>query len=65
MKQRTKVGSAYRKWSKIRCGIPQESILGPLFFNIFINDIFMITEHSDICSFADDNILMRKKVNRN
>ena len=56
-KQSTKVGSAYSKWSKIRRGIPQGSILGPLLFNIFINDIFMIIEQSDICNFADDNTL--------
>ena len=56
-KQRTKVGSAYSKWSKIRRGIPQGSILGPPLFNIFINDIFMIIEQSDICNFADDNTL--------
>ena len=56
-KQRTKVGSAYSKWSKIRRGIPQGSILGPRLFNIFINDIFMIIEQSDICNFADDNTL--------
>ena len=56
-KQRTKVGSAYSKWSKIRRGIPQGSILGPLLFNIFINDIFMIIEQLDICNFADDNSL--------
>ena len=56
-KQRTKVGSAYNKWSKIRGGIPQGSILGPILFNIFINAIFMIIEQSDICSFEDDNAL--------
>ena len=56
-KQRTKVGSAYSKWSNIRRGIPQGSILSPLLFNIFINDVFMIIEQSDICNFADDNTL--------
>ena len=56
-KQRTKVGSAYSKWSKIRRGIPQGSILGPMLFNTFIYDIFMIIEQSDICNFADDNTL--------
>ena len=52
-KQRTKGGSAY----SIRRGISQGSILGPLLFNILINDIFMIIEQSDICNFADDNTL--------
>ena len=31
--------------------------MGPLLFNIFINDIFLIIEQSDICNFADDNTL--------
>ena len=56
-KQRKKVGSSYSKWSEMIHGIPQGSILGPLLFNIFINDLFFVIEKSDICNFADDNTL--------
>ena len=47
----------YSKWSNIRRGIPQGSILGSLLFNIFSNDIFIIIDQSDICNFADDKTL--------
>ena len=54
-KHRTKIGSSYSKWYEICRGIPQGSILGPLLFNIFINNIFFFIEKSEICNFADDN----------
>ena len=54
-KYRTKVGSSYSKWSEICRGIPQGSILGPLMFNIFLNNILFFVEKSGICNFAGDN----------
>ena len=62
-KQRTKVGSSYSNWSEVKHGIPQGSILGPLLFNIFINDLFFVIEKSDICNFADDNTLYSSGAN--
>ena len=51
------MGSAYSNWSEVLRRIPQELILGPLLFNIFITDIFFFIEKSEICNFANDNTL--------
>ena len=62
-KQRTKVGSSNSKWSEIKHGIPQGSVLGPLLFNIFLNDLFFVIEKSHICNFAHDNTLHSCRAN--
>ena len=53
-KQRTKIGNSFSSWREISFGVPQGSILGPLLFNIFINNIFYFTEEAKIANYADD-----------
>ena len=58
-KQKVKIGSAISERIDILTGILEGSILGPLIFNIFINDLIMFIEKSDIYNFADDNTLYK------
>ena len=56
-KQRTKINDSYSPLSNILFGVPQGSTLGPLLFNIFLSDLFLIVKDVNIASFADDNTL--------
>ena len=49
-KQRTKINEAYSSWEEILFGVPRGSILGPILFNIFLSDLFLIVQNIDFAS---------------
>ena len=44
--------------NKVHCGIPPGSVMGPLIFNIFLNDIVNASSIFDLIMYADDTTLM-------
>ena len=54
--QRTKINNVHSNYCNVTCGIPQGSILGPLVFDLFINDIPQASNFS-VRLFADDACL--------
>ena len=54
-KQRTRVNNSCIKWLPIMFGVAQGSIIGPLLFNIFSGDLFVLHQDADIANFAENN----------
>ena len=55
--QRVKLGDNASSWLEILKDVPQGSNLGPLIFNIFINDIYYFLTKCTMYNYADDNML--------
>ena len=55
-KQRVLLNGKSSQWASISAGVPQGSVLGPLFFLVYINDLVENVD-SDVKMFADDTSL--------
>ena len=47
-------------WLSVRSGVPQGSVLGPLLFLLYIDDLRSIVKHSKVKLYADDVTLYKE-----
>ena len=52
-----KIGGVRSSWADFHKGVPQRFILGPLLFNISINDLFLSIDKCSLYNYADDNYI--------
>ena len=55
--QQVKISNVRSTRETLAKGVPQGSIVGPLLFNIFIDDMFYFTDKWSLYIYADDNYL--------
>ena len=55
--QRGQVNSNFSTSENVITRVPQGTILGPLLFNNFVNDLFLFVSNSYLSNYADDNTL--------
>ena len=62
-KQRVKLSGCVSDWTTITKGVPQGSVLGPMLFNLFLNDIYFANSTAELYNYADDNTICASGVN--
>ena len=56
-KQRIKINNVSSAWKDLILGLFKGSVLRPLLFNIYLNDLFFFLNDVEIFNFADDSTI--------
>ena len=62
-KQRVLANNVYSSYQMVKQGVPQGSVLGPLFYILYANDIVDTIKHCKIALYADDTVLYTADAN--
>ena len=63
-KQQVQINDKFSSENIVIAGVPQDSIDGPLFFNLFINDLIFFIQYRTLRNYADDNNLFSMGKNK-
>ena len=55
--QRVLIDGTSSDWLPIKCGVPQGSLLGPILFSLYINDLPSVFEVVNVDMYADDTAI--------
>ena len=55
--QSVTINNTYSSFRAILSGVPQDSVVGPVLFHFYINDLFLFIKQAVLHNYADDNTL--------